>query len=58
MNKIPNSNSIMTLKALAYFHDINFDETILLTNTEIVWNDITERLIQMTKIPDRIFNGF
>lgn len=58
MNKIPNSNSIMTLKALTYFHDINFDETILLTNTEIVWNDIAGRLIQMTKNPDRIFNEF
>lgn len=48
----------MTLKALTYFHDINFDKTILLTKTEIEWNDIAGRLIQMTKNPDRIFNGF
>lgn len=58
MNKIPNSNSIMTLKALTYFHDINFNEAILLTNTGIEWNDIARRLIQMTKNPDRIFNEF
>lgn len=48
----------MTLKALTYFHDINIDETILLTNTGIKWNDIAGRLIQMTKNPDRIFNEF
>lgn len=58
MNKIPNSNSIIALKALTYFNDIDFNESVLLTNNKIEWNDVAAHLVRMTEEPDRIFEGF
>lgn len=55
IDKIPNSNVMIPLKALTYFDDINFDETIVILNFDFDWNKISNRLINMTKEPNRIF---
>lgn len=55
VNKIPNSNVMIPLKALTYFDDINFNETIVMLNFDYNWEKVSERLINMTKEPNKIF---
>jgi len=51
-----NSNTIMPLKALTFFEDINFQEPISLVNlTNYNWKFIEKRLWEMQKRPDRLF---
>jgi hypothetical protein len=50
------SNSLIALKALLYFDDINFDEPILMANEKTIrWKRIEARLIEMVNSPDKIF---
>lgn len=45
----------MPIKALTYFDDINFNESIVMLNSDFNWNKIANRLIEMTKEPNIIF---
>ena len=55
IRKIKNSNIMMPIKALTYFDDIDFNESIVMLNNDFDWNKIANRLIDMTKEPNRIF---
>lgn len=55
IRKITNSNIMMPIKALTYFDDIDFNESIVMLNNDFDWNKIAARLIDMTKEPNRIF---
>ena len=55
VKKITNSNILMPIKALTYFDDINFNESIVMLNSDFNWNKIAKRLIDMTKEPNIIF---
>ena len=55
IRKITNSNIMMPIKALTYFDDIDFNESIVMLNNDFDWNKIANRLIDMTKEPNRIF---
>ena len=55
IRKIKNSNIMMPIKALTYFDDIDFNESIVMLNNDFDWDKIANRLIDMTKEPNRIF---
>ena len=55
IRKITNSNIIMPIKALTYFDDIDFNESIVMLNNNFDWDKIANRLINMTKEPNKIF---
>ncbi len=56
-NEKYDSNPVMALKALAYFDDINFDVPILTTGGKTVqWRKIEDRLREMIKTPEKIFD--
>ena len=43
------------LRALTYFDEIDFNESIIMTNTDIDWDTIAESLIEMTGNPSIVF---
>ena len=45
----------MPIKALTYFDDIDFNESIVMLNNNFDWDKIANRLINMTKEPNKIF---
>ena len=55
IRKITKSNIMMPIKALTYFDDIDFNESIVMLNNNFDWDKIANRLIDMTKEPNRIF---
>ena len=55
IRKITNSNIMMPIKALTYFDDIVFNESIVMLNNNFDWDKIANRLINMTKEPNKIF---
>lgn len=55
--KFQNVNPIMVLKALTYFEDIDFNESVIMTTKKMNWNDIANRLENMIKHPQKIFNN-
>ena len=55
IRKIKNSNIMMPIKALTYFDDIDFNESIVMLNNNFDWDKIANRLINMTKEPNKIF---
>ena len=55
IRKITNSNIMMPIKALTYFDDIDFNESIVMLNDNFDWDKIANRLINMTKEPNKIF---
>ena len=55
IRKITNSNIMMPIKALTYFDDIDFNESIVMLNNNFDWDKIANRLIDMTKEPNKIF---
>ncbi len=56
VNKIPNSNVLMPIKALTYFEDIDFKESVVMLNHVFDWTKIANRLLEMTINPDRVFD--
>lgn len=56
--KFPNSNVIRPFKAITYFDDIDFEENIMMLNAKFDWKPIEKRLIDMTKIQNKIFQTF
>lgn len=53
--KYPNANPIRPLKGLLYFEDINFDEPIQTLQGKYKWQSIKNRLEQMQKNREKIF---
>ena len=53
--KYPNSNVLMPVKSLVYFDDINFEESVIMTNEAFVWDKIAQRLVDMTNNPARVY---
>lgn len=50
------SNSMMALKALTYYDDINFNEpVVLLDGSKLQWKSIEKRLSSMVKEPSKVF---
>lgn len=56
--KFPNSNVLRPFKAITYFDDIDFEEDIVMLNSKFDWKLIERRLIDMTKIQDKVFESF
>lgn len=55
--KFPQSNAIMPAKALTYFDEIDFEESIMMISGKFEWEKIAKRLTDMTKYPIRIFTN-
>lgn len=55
--KFPESNIVMPAKALTYFEDIDFNESIVMLNSKMNWKSIEKRLINMTKNPQNKFDN-
>ena len=55
--KFPNSNVVMPAKALTYFNEIDFNESIIMLNGKFNWNKFSKRLLAMEKNPQRIFES-
>lgn len=50
------ADSVIPLKAIAYWDDINFSEPIkMLNSSAFQWKTIEKRLLEMQRYPDRIF---
>ncbi len=56
--KFPKSNVIRPFKAITYFDDIDFEENIIMLNGEYNWKLIERRLVDMTKIQNKVFESF
>jgi len=54
-DKYTSRNPVLTLKALAYHQDINFNEPINKIAGNYTWNAISKRLHEMEKYPEKIF---
>lgn len=53
------ANTLMPLKSLVYFEDVNVDEPVRMTNSAHVnWNRIKKRLMDMERNPQTIFSLF
>ena len=53
--KFVNSNAVIPMKAITYFNDINFKESIVMVNAKYRWGDIERRIISMERNLDKIF---
>lgn len=56
--KYPHNNSVIALKSLCYFQDINFDVDVQYQKQEIEWKQIESRIIEMVQSPQLIFASF
>lgn len=45
----------MPLKALTYFEDIDFKESVVMLNHAFDWTEISARLMDMANSPNKIF---
>lgn len=54
--KYPNNNSMMALKSIYYFDDIDFDVEIMYQHTPLSWDTIKSRIISMVKDPGHVFS--
>jgi hypothetical protein len=53
--KYPSTSSLLAIKALSYFNDIDFSTQIQLTEGEFKWEKIKERLEEMINKPNKVF---
>ena len=49
------SSRLSPMKALSYFNDIDFAQTVVMTSGEFNWPTVADRLVGMTMEPDRVF---
>lgn len=56
--KFPGSNVIRPFKALTYFEDIDFMESIVMLNGEFDWRLVEKRLLEMTTNQQKVFCTF
>ena len=54
--KFPKSNVIRPFKAITYFKDINFEESVVMIEGVYHWKNIERRLLDMTKEQSRVFD--
>ena len=54
--KYPGNSSIIALKSLCYFEDINFDVDIIYQGNTLTWKTIHSRIIEMVQNPQKKFN--
>ena len=54
--KYPKSNPIIPLKGLIYFEEIDFEIENPILIQPITFKRVKKRLIQATKLPDKIFS--
>ncbi|HRK29161.1 MAG TPA: nucleotidyl transferase AbiEii/AbiGii toxin family protein [Chitinophagales bacterium] len=55
--KYPNSNPIIPLKAITWFHDIDFVLEKPMLKQKVGFEDVKSRLMAATISPDRVFNS-
>ncbi|MBR3897589.1 MAG: nucleotidyl transferase AbiEii/AbiGii toxin family protein [Bacteroidaceae bacterium] len=55
MRKYSNANIMMPTKALTYFNEINFDESVIMVKGGFCWEKVANRLVEMTLMPQKIF---
>lgn len=55
--KYPNANIMMPTKALTYFNDINFEESVVMINHNFCWEKIADRLMDMVQNPKKRFKN-
>lgn len=53
--KFPDANPAIPMKAVSYFADINFNESICLTDADYSWKGIEKRILDMQRSPDEVF---
>jgi len=53
--KYPQQNSLMALKSLTWFEDIDFNVEVLYMNEKMNWNFIQTRILEMIHQPQQIF---
>ena len=53
--KFPNANIVMPAKALTYFDEINFSESVVMTSGKFDWKRVAKRLQDMAKNPQKVF---
>ena len=56
--RYPNTNSMLALKGLSYFNDIDFTSKIELMTGKFKWKAIEKRIYGMIKYPDKVFIQF
>jgi len=56
--KYPNNNSVIALKSLCYFEDINFDVDVQYQKQGVGWKQIESRIIEMVQNPQQKFVSF
>lgn len=54
-DKFSNANIVMPAKALTYFDEINFDESVVITSGKFDWKKVAKRLQDMAKSPQKVF---
>lgn len=55
IRKFPNANIIMPAKALTYFEEIDFNESVVMTTNKFNWKGFSKRLNDMVKYPQKVF---
>lgn len=54
-DKFSNANIVMPAKALTYFDEINFNESVVMTSGKFDWKRVAKRLQDMAKNPQKVF---
>lgn len=54
-SKFPHANVMMPIKALTYFDEIDFNESVIMTTGNFKWNNIAQRLNDMVRYSSKIF---
>ena len=53
--KFPHANVVMPIKALTYFDEIDFNESVIMTTTKFDWKRYAKRLNDMVHNCDKVF---
>lgn len=53
--KFPHANVLMPIKALTYFDEIDFNESVIMTTTKFDWKRYAKRLNDMERHCDKVF---
>lgn len=53
--KFPSANVLMPVKAITYFDEIDFNESIIMIADKFDWKKVAKRLNEMVKFPDKKF---
>jgi hypothetical protein len=53
--KFPHANVLMPIKALTYFDEIDFNESVIMTTQKFDWKHYAKRLNEMVRHCDKVF---